>query len=105
MPDAPALWTVNEIKLIAPLAVGKVGTPPPGNRKYVLKPTVAIPELTILKVWADASVPPVQVIVYVPLFVILWSSFDKSSVTAVPAVVNASVVIPTEIPVKFDPSP
>jgi hypothetical protein len=41
---------VNEIKLIAPLAVGKVGTPPPGNRKYVLKPTVAIPELTILKV-------------------------------------------------------
>ena len=43
MPDAPALCTVNEIKLIAPLAVGKVGTPPPGNRKYVLKPTVVIP--------------------------------------------------------------
>ena len=62
---------MNEIKLIAPFAVGKLGVPPDGNKKYVLNPTVAIPELTILKVCADASAPPVQVIVYVPLFVIL----------------------------------
>ena len=62
---------MNEIKLIAPFVVGKFGVPPDGNKKYVLNPTVAIPELTILKVCADASAPPVQVIVYVPLFVIL----------------------------------
>ena len=54
---------MNEIKLIAPFAVGRFGTPPDGNKKYVLNPTVAIPELTIHKVCADASVPPVQVIV------------------------------------------
>ena len=62
---------MNEIKLIAPLAVGRFGVPPDGNKKYVLNPTVVIPVLTILKVCADASLPPVQVIVYVPLFVIL----------------------------------
>ena len=62
---------MNDIKLTAPFAVGRFGTPPDGNKKYVLNPTVDIPELTILKVCADASAPPVQVIVYVPLFVIL----------------------------------
>jgi hypothetical protein len=41
---------VNEIKLIDSSAVGKLGTDPDGNKKYVLNPTVAIPELMILTV-------------------------------------------------------
>jgi hypothetical protein len=41
---------VNEIKLIAPLAVGKLGVDPDGNKKNVLNPTVVIPELMILTV-------------------------------------------------------
>ena len=49
-PTAPARCTVNEIKLIDPLAVGKTGVPPDGNKKYVLNPTVAIPEFTTRRV-------------------------------------------------------
>jgi hypothetical protein len=41
---------VNEIKLIAPLAVGSEGAEPDGNKKNVLNPTVVIPELIILTV-------------------------------------------------------
>jgi len=41
---------VNEIKLIAPSAVGSEGVDPDGNKKYVLNPTVVIPELIILTV-------------------------------------------------------
>ena len=70
-PTAPARCTVNEIKLIAPLVVGKLGVPPEGNMKYVLNPTVAIPELTILKVCESASEPPVTSIVTVPVAVTL----------------------------------
>jgi hypothetical protein len=50
VPPAPTLFTVNEIKLIDSSAVGKLGTDPDGNKKYVLNPTVAIPELMILTV-------------------------------------------------------
>ena len=50
MPAAPTLWTVKDIRLIAPSAVGNDGVAPDGNKKYVEKPTVAIPELTILTV-------------------------------------------------------
>ena len=62
---------MKEIKLIAPLAVGRLGVPPEGNKKYVLNPTVVIPELTILKVCESASVPPVTSIVTVPVAVTL----------------------------------
>ena len=48
---------MNEIKLIEPLVVGKVGVPPDGNKKYVLNPTVAVPELTIRRVCDVASDP------------------------------------------------
>ena len=41
---------MNEIKLIAPLAVGKLGVEPDGNKKNVLNPIVVIPELIILTV-------------------------------------------------------
>jgi hypothetical protein len=41
---------VNETKLIAPVEVGNAGDDPDGNKKNVLNPTVAIPELTILTV-------------------------------------------------------
>ena len=50
VPPAPTLFTVNEIKLIAPLAVGSEGAEPDGNKKNVLNPTVVIPELIILTV-------------------------------------------------------
>ena len=46
-PTEPARLTVNDIILIAPSAVGSPGVPPDGNKKYVLKPTVDIPELMI----------------------------------------------------------
>jgi hypothetical protein len=36
---------VNDIKLIVPSAVGIIGAAPDGNKKYVLNPTVVIPEL------------------------------------------------------------
>ena len=49
-PVLPTLLTVNDIKLFVPLAVGKLGVDPDGNKKYVLNPTVAIPELVILTV-------------------------------------------------------
>jgi hypothetical protein len=41
---------VNESKLIAPDAVGKLGGEPDGNKKAVPNATVAIPEFTILTV-------------------------------------------------------
>ena len=41
---------LNDIKLIAPSDVGKFGVPPDGNRKYVLNPTVVIPEFSIRSV-------------------------------------------------------
>jgi hypothetical protein len=41
---------VNEIKLIAPSAVGNDGVEPDGNKKNVLNPTVVIPEFIILTV-------------------------------------------------------
>ena len=56
---------------MAPLAVGRTGVPPDGNKKYVLNPTVAIPELTTLKVCEPASVPPVTSIVTMPVAVTL----------------------------------
>ena len=33
VPAAPTLFTVNEIKLIDPLALGKLGVEPDGNKK------------------------------------------------------------------------
>ena len=62
---------MKDIKLIAPFVVGRDGVPPEGNLKYELNPTFAVPEFSILRVWFSASVPPVQVIVYVPLATIL----------------------------------
>ena len=62
---------VNEIRLIAPSAVGNDGVFPDGNKKYVLNPTVELPELIILTVCDSPSVPPVQEIVTVPVVVIL----------------------------------
>ena len=59
------------MRLIAPDAVGKDGEFPDGNKKYVLNPTVEIPELIILTVWDSPSVPPVQVIVQIPVAVTL----------------------------------
>ena len=47
IPVEPARLIVNVIILIAPLAVGNTGAAPDGNKKYVLKPTVDIPELMI----------------------------------------------------------
>ena len=59
VPAVPTLCTVNEIRLISPLPVGNDGVAPDGNKKYVLNPTVAVPELTILTVCDSPSVPPV----------------------------------------------
>ena len=50
VPYAPTLFTVNDNRLIVPSAVGILGVEPDGNKKYVLNPTVAIPELMILTV-------------------------------------------------------
>ena len=44
-PTLPCVCTVNDIKLIAPSDVGIIGAEPDGNKKYVLNPTVVIPEL------------------------------------------------------------
>ena len=62
---------VNEIRLIAPDAVGNDGAFPDGNKKNVLNPTVAVPELIILTVCDSPSVQPEQEIVTVPVQVIL----------------------------------
>jgi len=62
---------VNEIRLIDPDPVGNTGADPDGNKKYVLNPTVAVPELIILTVWDSPSIPPVEEIVTVPVQVIL----------------------------------
>ena len=48
-----------------------MGVAPDGNKKYVLNPTVAVPELIILTVCDSPSVPPEQEIVTVPVQVIL----------------------------------
>ena len=40
---------MNDIILNDPSAVGRLGVPPDGNKKYVLNPTVVIPELIISK--------------------------------------------------------
>jgi hypothetical protein len=50
VPAAPTLLIVNEIRLISPLPVGSTGVDPDGNKKNVLNPTVADPELIILTV-------------------------------------------------------
>jgi len=50
VPAAPTLFTVNEIKLIAPSAVGNDGVEPDGNKKYVLNPHCCNTELIILTV-------------------------------------------------------
>jgi len=72
IPVDPALCIVNEIRLIAPSAVGSEGTEPDGNRKYVENPTVVVPLLTILRVCDSPSkVPPVTSIVTVPVQVTL----------------------------------
>ena len=63
---------MKDIKLIAPSAVGSVGAAPDGNKKYVLNPTVAIPEFIIRIVCDSPSVPsPLDVIVVKPVAVIL----------------------------------
>ena len=63
---------MKEIKLTAPSAVGIDGAAPDGNKKYVLNPTVAIPEFTIRIVCDSPSVPdPLDVIVVKPVAVIL----------------------------------
>ena len=54
-----------------PLVTGIFGAPPDGNKKYVLNPTVVIPEFTILTVCESPSVPPVHEIVTVPVAVTL----------------------------------
>ena len=71
IPEEPARLIVNVIILIAPLAVGNTGAAPDGNRKYVLKPTVDIPELITRTVLESPSDHPVQEIVVVPVVVIL----------------------------------
>ena len=40
---------MNEIKLIAPPVDGNDGVAPDGNLKYVLNPTFAVPEFSILR--------------------------------------------------------
>ena len=61
---------MKDIKLIAPSAVGNDGTDPDGNKKYVLNPTVAIPEFTIRIVCSSPSVPDqLDVIVVKPVAV------------------------------------
>ena len=62
---------MNEIRLMSPVPVGNTGVEPDGNKKYVLNPTVAIPELTILTVCDSPSVPPEVVTVTIPVLVIL----------------------------------
>ena len=63
---------MNEIRLIAPSAVGILGSAPDGNKKNVLNPTVEIPELMILTVCESPSVPPEHVIVVMPETVSLY---------------------------------
>ena len=90
---------MNEIKLIAPVPVGSEGAEPDGNKKYVLKPTVEIPELIILTVCDSPSAPPEQVTVTIPVAVTLWSCADvRFSVVTIPDDTSASVVIPDPPP-------
>ena len=105
VPAAPTLCTVNVIILFDPLATGNPGAAPEGNKKWVAKPTVAIPVFSILTVWLSPSVPPVTSIVTLPVAKTLWSSFDKSKWVVIPDGVIASVVNPTAIPVSPEPSP
>ena len=83
------LWTVSDTILIAPSAVGRTGAAPPGHKKYVANPTVAIPELTTLTVCVFPSLAvPVQSIVVIPVQVTLWSWYALKSIWAGEAVVH-----------------
>ena len=62
---------MNDIILNVPSAVGIFGAAPDGNKKYVLNPTVVIPELMILSECLSPSVPPLTSTVVIPLTVIL----------------------------------
>ena len=86
--------------------VGIFGNPPDGNKKYVLNPTVVIPELTILIVWLFPSEPPLTSTVVIPAAVSLKSSFERSKTVVIPDTdLGTAVVIPTSIPVSEEPSP